>query len=132
MEPKTIKWILFFAMCVTMPVFYFMFVAAGFLPLLAIFIFELMLSVSNGPGTWFMAVIHLLHILIYLPIFYLIALEVSYRLRKFSPSQRKKRVLLIIGCLLLIAGLPIYGAGHGTIDWKNAYQFYSNYHDWLM
>lgn len=55
-----------------------------------------------------------------------------YRLRKFSAPERKKRVLLIIGCLLLIAALPIYGAAHGTVDWKNVYQFYFSFHEWLM
>ena len=112
-------------MCALVPVFYFMFVVAGFLPLLAVFAIAF-----NNIGSWTLLLISAIHCVIYAAIFYFASSSISHRLRELSPSQRNKRLSMIIGSLLLVGVLPIYGGGHGRFQWKNAYQIYLNY-QWL-
>lgn len=102
-----------------------MFVVAGFLPLLAVLVIA-----SNNIDSWTLLLISVVHCLIYAAIFYLISLNRSRQLTKLAPPQRNKRLSVIIGTLLLIGVLPIYGGGHGRFEWKSAYQIYLNY-QWL-
>ena len=124
MSAPTTKWILFFSMCAIVPVFYFMFVVAGFLPLLAVFL----IALNNG--SWAVILISAVHCVIYAALFYFVSSAGSHRLGRLSPSQRNKKLSVILGSLLLIGALPIYGGGHGRFEWRNAYQIYLNY-QWL-
>ena len=112
-------------MCAIVPVIYFMFVVAGFLPLLAVFLIAV-----NNTGSWAVILISAVHCVIYAAIFYFVSSAGSHRLGRLSPSQRNRKLSVIVGSLLLIGALPIYGGGHGRFEWKNIYQIYLNYH-WL-
>jgi hypothetical protein len=125
MSATTAKWTLFFTMGAVVPVFYVMFVAAGFFPLFAIVLMSLgALMEMRVVGAGFIFFIGMIHSLVYGAIFYMIALEISYRLRKYPPFQVQEKVLKIVGCLLLLSMLPIYGGGHGSFHWKNVFLVY--------
>ena len=112
MQQTTTKWVLFAAMCATIPVFYLLLVAGAFAPLLAIFLNTVQWAMATDEmGYWLFLIVHIIHLLVYGLLFYVIALEVSHRLKKYSPSQRNKRVLSIVIGLLLLGVLPIYGSG---------------------
>jgi len=125
MSATTAKWTLFFTMAAVVPVFFMMFVTAGFLPLFAIVLMSFSALVeTHVVGAGFMFFIGMIHSLVYGAILYMIALEISYRLRKYPPFQVKEKVLKIVGCLLVLSILPIYGGGHGSFHWKNVFLVY--------
>lgn len=114
------KWILFFSLIVTCPCLYFLFVVSGFVPLVTI-IEQLFI----GPIT--LKIINLLHIIIYGAIFYFTAHIASNKLSIY----KKKTQALVLSCIVFglfsLGFLPIYGAAHGTIEWKNLYDHYQTF-----
>lgn len=116
MSESKIKWLLFFTMAATVPVLYYLFVVGGFLPLLMILISTLL-----APNAF---LFHSVHILIYGPIFYFIAAVVAKKLFRLAPKQRELGLVGTIAVFLGIGFLPIYGAGHGSIEPANLYSLY--------
>lgn len=81
----TTKWILFFSMCAIVPVFYFMFVFAGLLPLLAVLLIAL-----NNTDSWAVILISAVHCVIYSALFYFVSSVGSYRLGRFPRRKEIK------------------------------------------
>jgi hypothetical protein len=119
MPENLIKWTLFSFMATTVPVFYYMFVVGGFVPLIAI----VAMTVFDIGG-----VFNVVHILIYGALFYWIAKAVSGRLARLSRIGRITGVACISAALLGVAFLPVYSLGHHESQTVNLYQlFHGNY-----
>ncbi len=108
------KWIIFSALCLSTPLFFFLFVAAGFMPP------AFLLITALHPK---MAIFSIPHAIIYIPLLYL----ASKKLANFSCSRDEKfrKVFLIAFSLtsMAIACIPIYGIKHhSTEPSHNAYQ----------
>jgi hypothetical protein len=121
MTLRTIQWTLFAAMACTMPLLFFAFVVSGFLPLLF-----LPLAVLRSPDYmwWLLSGVHLA---VYSPILLLICRLIAKRLLGLPEHQQRYFVGGLVGTLLLLGLVPMYGAGHGSIDFRNVYELY-----WLV
>jgi len=111
-----IKWALFISFSLVIPCFYFLFVAAGFLPL----VFILLSSAQKGNDFFIIFIIHIIHCGIYGALFYGSA-TVTSKLIFFLKNRYARHLILlfILISLFIVAMLPIYGVAHNTMKWKN-------------
>lgn len=97
-----------------------MVVVGGFLPLGLIIYSTLLMDESV-----IIIVIHLLHVLLYGSLFYFICKLIMKGLAQVPGGLKMAAylgiVLLILGC----GFLPIYGAGHNSVEWVNVYELYT-------
>jgi len=105
MGERAIRWTLFGVMAATLPVFYFMFVVAGFLPLI-----EIVRMLREGP--WGFRLFNGIHIVLYGAIFYVVAWLVARALSRLPVAGQLVAVALIVGAMVSVAFQPIYGIGH--------------------
>ena len=97
---RVIHWLLFLLMAATLPVLYFMFVIAGFLPLVEI-------ARMMGEGVWGFKLFNGIHLLVYGTIFYFVARFIARRLTRLSGPGQLIGVALISGLLVGVSFLPI-------------------------
>lgn len=117
------KWLVFLALCCSLPTLGFYFIAIGFVP--AIW-YPVTLLLGIFQGNWgevgFMGVLNSIHFLIYGGLFYLVAWAISARIYRMESRPHRFAVLLtFIGFLIVASLLPIYHPiqhnAHGS--WKN-------------
>ncbi len=112
------QWTLFATMACTVPLLFFAFVVGGFLPLLF-----LALAVLQSPDSmwWLLGGIHLA---VYSPILFLTSRLIAKLI--FGRPEHQQRYLFggLVGGLLLLGLVPLYGASHGSIAFRNVYQIY--------
>jgi len=118
MTLRTMQWTLFAAMAATVPLLFFAFVVGGFLPLLFI-----ALAVITSPDYmwWLLGGIHLA---VYSPILFLTSRLIAKFLLGRPERQQRYLVGGLVGALLLLGLVPLYGASHGSVTFRNAYQMY--------
>src|SRR5712664_1733790 len=116
MTLRTMQWTLFAAMAVTVPLPFFAIVVAGFLPLLV-----LAVILSSDHAWWLLGGIHL-------AVYGLILFLISRLIAKFilGRPEHQQRYLVggLVPALLLLGLVPLYGASHGSIAFRNVYQIY--------
>jgi hypothetical protein len=117
MNQRTAKWILFAAMVCTVPLPYFMFVSAGLLPLSAV--------IRLGfTGVWGFKLFNSVHLLIFGPLLYFVAVFLTRRLFSLAPPGRTLGVAAALLLVLGISLLPIYGLGHNDHVPVNLYRLF--------
>ena len=94
-------------MAATVPVLYFMFVIAGFLPLI-----EIVRLLRQGP--WGFQLFNAIHLLVYGTIFYFLARFIARRLVRLELPWRVTGVAAIAAAMVAVSFLPIYGVGHSA------------------
>jgi len=110
----TIKWTLFLAMCLSVPLLYLMIVIGGILTYAHIIV----LTVTN-PSLFAFNVIYLI---VYGATLYFIASRLANRIARL---KQHVMVAVMFGFFFLFLGigsLPIYGVSHGTPNPTNAYK----------
>lgn len=112
------QWTLFAAMACTVPLFFFAFVVGGFLPLLF-----LALAALRSPDYlwWLLGGVHLM---VYSPVLILISRLVAKVLLGRPEPQQRYIIGGLVVALLLLGLLPLYGASHGSIEFRNVYELY--------
>ena len=115
------QWTLFAAMACTVLLLVFAFVVGGFLPLLF-----LALAVLRSPDSMWL-LLGGIHLVVYSPILLLISRLVAKFLLGRSEHQQRYFVGGLVGALLLLGLLPLYGASHNSIELRNIYKLY-----WLL
>ena len=113
--PRWITWLLFAMMIATVPVPFFMFVVAGLLPVIVI------ASLLNT-GVWGFKLFTALHVVIYGPLFYILARWLARRLSALPPGARALAVLACVVAGLVFTLLPVYGVGHNVWEPVNLYR----------
>lgn len=116
MGERTMRWLLFGAMVLTVPAVYFLFVVAGLLPL----VYVAWLT-RLDPSLWLPNVIHLL---IWGAIFYGVAWLAAKGLARAPLAVRIFAVLLLVGGLVWVALQPIYGVGHSQYAGVSLYRLF--------
>ena len=121
MQPVHTRWLIFVALAACFPLYWFIFVAGGVLPYGAILLLTLH-NLSNG----MMLLWNSMNLAIYAGVLHWFAGLLAGFLHRLAASQRK----IATGLVLLILGgvglLPIFGSGHGSVQWMNAYQVYAS------
>ncbi len=117
---NTIKWALFLAMAATIPVLYFMFVVAGFLPLIAV------AYVFLSDGVWGSKLFTALHLLAYGSVFYWMATALARHIAKLSTRLKVLGLAGILLALATVSTLPIYGVGHSEFQSVNLYRLFGS------
>jgi hypothetical protein len=123
MTPGVTKWLLFAAMFCAVPVPYFMFVAAGLLPLVAV----ARVSAKFESGA---RLFDMLHLVVYGTLFYLAARYLTHWLFSRPPRVRMLGVAVALALAVLISLLPVYGVGHGNYSPVNLYALFRD--GWLV
>jgi hypothetical protein len=114
---KAIRWTLFCLMAATLPVLYFMFVIAGFLPLIEI-------ARMMREGVWGFKLFNAIHLLVYGTIFYFLAGFIARRLARLSAGRRWAGFGLITAAMVAVSFLPIYGVGHSAYAGVSVYRLF--------
>jgi hypothetical protein len=117
MTERTAKWMLFAAFVATVPVPYYMFVIAGLLPVSAILVLQFR-------GVWGFKIFNAVHLLIYLPVWYLAAKFCARWLFTLPPPTRLVAIAGIVGAAVVLAALPVYGIGHGPSQSLNIVELF--------
>ena len=118
MSEKTVKWIIFLALCVGAPIFVFAFVIAALVPisgLPAFFLYD---------PDFATAILCLVHLAIYGPIFYLLSWGASKALARLPSSARFLFSAIFVVCMLTLTQLPIYGFCLTGCDQMPLLEFY--------
>jgi len=110
LSERAIKWLLFTAMFLTVPVLYFMFVIGGFVPLWTILVLTLVAPLS------------FVHVMLYAPVFYLVSILLAKGLMRMPNSQRTIAFVTICALLIGVTFLPIYGVSHGKPQYQTLYR----------
>ena len=116
---KAAKWILFFGLAMVVPLFYYLFVIGGLLPLGGILLLTFCDATEGG-----MIFIDSVHLVVYGGLLYFLACKLTKRL--FTLPGRFKLYgtsLLLIG-LLYLGFVPMFGIGHHAVRVKDAYSLY--------
>ena len=113
------KWVLFCLLATTVPVFYFMFVIAGFLPLIAI----VFLSLTD---VWGARIFDAVHLVVYAPLFYWVAKIISRWLSSFSQRWKLIGFVGISVAIIAISFLPLYGLGHNEYQAVGLYRLFGS------
>lgn len=104
-------------MVITVPVLFMMVVIAGFVPLLSIIIWVVVM-----PATFAYVFIHFL---VYVPIFYFVSKFIAIKLSNIKENTTRNIAVSVLLASFLIMGLiPMYGVEHGTIRYENVYEYY--------
>jgi hypothetical protein len=106
---------LFGLMAATVPVLYFMFVIAGFLPLIEI-------ARMMREGVWGFKLFNGIHLLVYGTIFYFLARFIARRLAQLSVAAQWTGFVLIAAALVAVSFAPIYGVGHNQYAGTSVYR----------
>jgi len=112
------QWTLFAAMACTVPLYFFAFVVGGFLPLL----FLALAALRSPDHTWWL--LGGTHLVVYGPVLLLISRRLSKVLLGRPETQKRYIIGGLVVALLLLGVLPLYGASHGSIEFRNAYELY--------
>jgi hypothetical protein len=115
MSARVIQWMLFLLMAATLPVLYFMFVIAGFLPLVEI-------ARMMGEGVWGFKLFNGIHLLVYGAIFYFLARFIARRLARLSVAGQWTGFSVIAAALVAVSFAPIYGVGHNQYAGTSVYR----------
>lgn len=116
--------VLFVAFSITVPCFYFVLVALGFLPLAFIL---LSAFASTTAFIW-----HIPHCIVYGMLFYGLAALLAHGMFQVeSPIARHGMLLAILAGLATMSLFPIYGASHTRIEWKNIFGIYARLGIWM-
>jgi len=123
MSYRAIKWIIFWALFLTVPSMLFMVQAVIFLPAI-FFIGGLFVSLSKIPQQGISEPIIFVvflgaHLLVYFAVYYIISILLAKAVSRIrSINLRHITVFSILICLGILTLLPIYGGGgHGPIRW---------------
>ena len=108
-------WVLFVAMAATVPLLFFAFVVGGFLPLLVIAFALTDTAVLLLVG---------IHLAVYAPILFLISWWGAKSISRRPEHQHRYILGGLVGALLLLGFVPMYGISHGSIKFRNAYEIY--------
>lgn len=117
MSARAITWVLLVLMVATLPVLYFMFVIAGFLPLI-----EIVRLLREGP--WGFRLFNGIHLVIYGAIFYLIARLAARWLARLPVAGQVAGVAAIAAVLVAVSFAPIYGVGHNEYAGVSVYRLF--------
>ena len=112
MRPAQTRWLILAALAAFFPLYWFIFVVGGVLPYGAI----LLLTLHNLSNGW-MLLWNGLNLVIYGAALYGFAGVLAALIQRREAGQRP----VAAGALL-----PIFGAGHGTVERMNAYQLYAS------
>lgn len=116
MGERTMRWLLFGVMVLTVPAVYFLFVVAGFLPV----VYVVWLT-RLDPSLWLPNVIH---VVIWGAIFYGIAWLAARGLVRLPQWARFSALALVIAGLVWVAMQPIYGVGHSQYAGVGVYRLF--------
>jgi hypothetical protein len=105
LSERKIKWTLFGAMSFSLPVIYFLYLTGGFLPLVSI--------VAAGLQNGFFALAAVVHLLVYLPIFYFLSGAVARRLAVWPERARAVSVIALCVVMSGLTQLPVYQGPYG-------------------
>jgi hypothetical protein len=115
MTLRTMQWVLFATMAVTVPLLFFAFVVGGFLPLLVI-----ALALTDSAILLLVGI----HLAVYIPILFLISRLLAKFVSRRPKYQHRYILVGLVGALLLLGFVPIYGVSHGSIKFRNVYELY--------
>lgn len=107
MTPRTFKWVLFAALCISPPVLFFLGVAAGLFPVVAIAIIAFSSVSTDLPLT----LVGLLHVALFGALFYGAALVASKLTERLSAELRLVAALIVLAVLGWVVLQPWYGWG---------------------
>jgi hypothetical protein len=122
MTRRAIRWSLLLPMAAFVPLLFYMFVVGGFLPYTAILVFTLR-NLSNHSLLLFNAV----HLIVYGLLLYLAAGSIARLICRLPERRRLVIAGLIVLILAFVGFQPIFGAGHGSFEFKNAFQIYGSW-----
>jgi len=133
MDYRTIKWIVFTALAMTVPVMFFLFVVVMFMP--AVFFVagmgyvtpKLFLPGHTAESMSFIVLLGL-HALIYTVVFYGISVAIALGIRLIKrQAVRVCTVAAVCLGLVLVTQLPIYGSGgRGPMRWYTLAEFFTD------
>ncbi len=125
MQRAGIRNLLFLGMFAVVPVFYYLGVIGGLVPL-GIILGTTILH-ANDSGFLLSGAIHMaLYGLVFFWLAHWMALLIVRCAGRHSTAATIAVLLLLAG----LAQLPIYGAAHGQVHWKNAYHIYADLRKW--
>jgi len=120
-RPSTARWLLFAALAAFAPLFFWLGIVAGWVPLGGMLVFAArnIANLSLWPFS-------LGHLLIYGFLLYGAAGLATRGLGRVAAGRRGWATMALVLALACVGLLPIYGAAHGRIQWMNAYQLYGS------
>lgn len=121
MRPAQTRWLILAALAAFFPLYWFIFVVGGVLPYGAI----LLLTLHNLSNGW-MLLWNGLNLVIYGAALYGFAGVLAALIQRREAGQRPVAAGALLLMLAGVALLPIFGAGHGTVERMNAYQLYAS------
>lgn len=116
MTLRAMQWTLFAVMAATVPLPFVAFMAGGVVPLVVVLV-----VLGTNPAGWGLGAIHLA---VLFPILYFAARLIARRIARRPEEQHRRLLLGVVGGLLLLGLLPLYGMSHGTIRFGSAYRIY--------
>ena len=119
--PQTIRWCLLLPLAAFVPLLWYMVVTGGFLPYTAILVLTLRNLSDQG-----IVLINLVHLIVYGAFLYFVASLIARGICKFQERSRFVLLASIVLLLVVVGLLPIYGAGHGRYEPRNAFQLYGS------
>lgn len=121
MRPAPTRWLLVAALAAFFPLYWFILVAGGVLPWGAI----LLLTLHNLANGW-MLLWNGLNLVIYGAAIHWLAGILAARVHRREARQQPVAAGVLVLLLAGVGLLPIFGAGHGTVERMNAYALYAS------
>ena len=121
MQTKTVRGLLFVGLAAFVPLFFYLAVVGGFLPLAAIAVLAAR-NLGDASVLW----LCLIHLAIYGTLLYGLAGLLTQLLYRVAARHV---CLATVSLLVLLCGLgsmPVFGVAHGQIKWQSAYAIYAS------